>query len=435
MKSQKWFAAFSHKLTYFESEYNQSHSGYSPLGYALSAGKIQSQEYMKWAQNFFKLPYVKDDYFKSQLPPTANWKDWKSEYKWSPEIVPLSIWDGHLLVACLEIPLSFPNSLRPVFVLADLPNIEKTYQFYINSEKGANQAREKIKDISAPPIKILKKDLQTVEPEKIDLSEGFELLESSDSDENNLILNTEAEESPEGLDLSPSIPSINSIPTIPSMPNSLNATSIPKAPNAPISPTSFVHKELGTSVTTIATDSSLTRNVVLPSQIQDDLKKGMPYLASLKKQNTHDFETYSQDIFNKGKSVYDKMILFAIDPSESFTIPVSWTDTINPRNKNIDGILLSEPSVFKIVTSTIKSYHGYVVLNELNEKFFDFWNLGQVPGNITLCPIIINNKLIGFLMGLGETNSYNWSTLKKMESLTNEMTHFYNKKSKEPKAS
>lgn len=161
----------------------------------------------------------------------------------------------------------------------------------------------------------------------------------------------------------------------------------------------------------------------------------MPYLVSLKKQNTHDFETYSQDIFNKGKSVYDKMILFAIDPSESFTIPVSWTDTINPRNKNIDGILLSEPSVFKIVTSTIKSYHGYVVLNELNEKFFDFWNLGQVPGNITLCPIIINNKLIGFLMGLGETNSYNWSTLKKMESLTNEMTHFYNKKSKEPKAS
>lgn len=429
MKSQKWFAAFSHKLANFESEYSQSHSNYSPLGYALSAGKIQSQEYMRWAQNCFKLPYVKDGYFKSQLPPTANWKDWKSEYKWSPEIAPLGIWDGHLLVACLEIPFSFPNSLRPVFVLADLPNIERTYQYYINSEKGANLAREKIKDISVPPIKILKKDQQTVDPEKIDLSEGFELLESSDSDENNLILNTEAEESPEGLDFSPSIPSI------PSMPSTPNAPSIQKAPNPPISPTSFVYKELGTSVTTIATDSSLTRTVVLPSQIQEDLKKGMPYLVSLKKQDTHDFETYSQDIFNKGKSAYDKMILFAIDPSESFTIPVSWTDTISPRNKNIDGILLSEPSVFKIVTSTIKSYHGYVVLNELNEKFFDFWNLGQVPGNITLCPMIINNKLIGFLMGLGETNSYNWNTLKKMESLTNEMTHFYNKKSKEPKAS
>ena len=56
-----------------------------------------------------------------------------------------------------------------------------------------------------------------------------------------------------------------------------------------------------------------------------------------------------------------------------------------------------------------------------NEKFFEFWNQGQVPGNITMVPLIVRNKLVGMWMGLGESNTYNWNTLRQMETKSKEL--------------
>lgn len=402
MKNQKWFLHFINYLKNFEEEYNQSRSELSPVAYALKVGKIPSHEYIKWAQRVYNLPYVQDEYFKTQLPPAQNWKDWKTEYKWSSEITPLGIWDGHLLVACLEIPLQFPVSLYPVFVLADINNIEKTYHYYINAEKGSFQAREKINE--PLPVKSDIVLLDTIEENNDSLVLSEEIPTSSEN--NNEILSPS--EQPEGLFQDASFSQAKIVDFDAKKESSLTL------------------KEPSVSIKT-KTEIDISQNTTLniPEKVQANLNKGMPFLISLKKDYTQYFENFTQEIFNKNKNVYEKMIIFSIDSSESFTVPVSWTDTVSPRNKNIESIPLNEPSIFKIVSSTIKSYHGYVVLNEINEKFFDFWNIGQVPGNITMCPIIVKNKVVGFFMGLGEPSSYNWNTLKKMESLTSEITNFF----------
>lgn len=432
MKSQKWFLEFSKYLKDFEEEYNQSRSELSPIAYALKTGRIPSAEYIKWAQKNYSLPYVQSEYFKSQLPPSQDWKDWKNEYKWSPEIVPLGLWDGHLLVACLQVPLQFPISLHPVFVLADFPNIEKTYTYYVNSEKGSSQAKTK-------PIEF-KQETQTNVAVEQTFNKNFELSELPDLSEdqkNGELLNLEEAPQLEGLDLNMGMPSTPDLSTdsLENLDLSITENTNPSSiEGLNLTNTSSIKKESSFSQKSKA-EIDLSTTLRLPDKILDEVNKGMPLFIALKKEYTQQFEDFTQEVFSKNKNIYDKMILFSVDPSESYTVPVSWTDTIAPRNKNIETIALNEPSIFKIVSSTIKSYHGYVVLNETNEKFFDFWNLGQVPGNITMCPIIVKNKIVGFLMGLGEPNSYNWNILKKMESITTEVTLFFTDFNQNAKAS
>lgn len=421
MKSQKWYLEFSKYLKDFEEEYKQSRSELSPIAYALKTGKIPSAEYVKWAQKNYNLPYVQPEYFKSQLPPAQDWKDWKNEYKWSAEIVPLGLWDGHLLVACLQVPLQFPVSLHPVFVLADFPNIEKTYSYYINSEKGSTQAKNKphepVADVTMNSV------VDTAFKEKIELADVESLAE-----ENQINLNSEEGSQPEGLDFSFDAKPAEEVKPDPLQSFDLSTAEVTSSSSIEglslSNSNSSIKRESSISVKT-KSEIDISTALHLPDKILDEVNKGMPLFIALKKEYTQPFEDFTQNVFSKNKSLYEKMILFSVDPSESYTVPVSWTDSISPRNKNIETIALNEPSIFKIVTSTIKSYHGYVVLNETNEKFFDFWNLGQVPGNITMCPIIVKNKIVGFLMGLGEPNAYNWNTLKKMESMTSEVTLFF----------
>lgn len=421
MKSQKWYLDFSKYLKDFEEEYKQSRSELSPIAYALKTGRIPTSEYVKWAQKNYNLPYVQPEYFKTQLPPAQDWKDWKNEYKWSSEIVPLGLWDGHLLVACLQVPLQFPVSLHPVFVLADFPNIEKTYSYYINSEKGSAQA--KIKPLESSSTASANSLVDSTFEEKIELVDVESL-----GEENKIQSDSQEKMQPEGLDLNFDSKHQGEAKPDPLQTFDLSTAEVTSASSIEglnlTHSSSSIKRESSISVRT-KSEIDISTALHLPDKILESMNKGMPLFIALKKEYTQPFEDFTQNIFNKNKAIYDKMILFSVDPSESYTVPVSWTDSITPRNKNIESIALNEPSIFKIVTSTIKSYHGYVVLNETNEKFFDFWNLGQVPGNITMCPIIVKNKIVGFLMGLGEPNAYNWNTLKKMESLTSEVTLFF----------
>ena len=122
----KWSQHFQSYLADFENKYTAAQTHLSPLGFALGQKILPADQYLKWAQTSYHLPLITDDYFNAHLPSVEDWKSWKSEYQWSEEIVPVGIWDGHLLVACLEIPLRFPASFYPIFLLADFKNTPRT---------------------------------------------------------------------------------------------------------------------------------------------------------------------------------------------------------------------------------------------------------------------------------------------------------------------
>jgi hypothetical protein len=60
---------------------------------------------------------------------------------------------------------------------------------------------------------------------------------------------------------------------------------------------------------------------------------------------------------------------------------------------------LSQPSIFNIVFKTCLPYHGYVVSNSVNGKFFLNWNRGQTPAHITMVPLMVNERIAGMILG------------------------------------
>lgn len=420
MKNLKWYLEFYTHLNNFESEYNQSHSPLSPLGYALKLNKIPKNDYLTWAQKTYNLPIVTDDYFKSNLPSLEDWKTWKNEYKWSEEICPLAIWDGHVLIACLEIPLNFPASLYPIFVLSSFQNIERTFEYYVNSERGANSVQKNnsqlnyqlnssstdnlfednienmgfsLDELSENPNPTDSSDNELGNLEIPDLINEKELFANSRVDFKNLLNATQSKinvnSQTDDLELSKSHFNINT-----------NSSADIKLENTSLTQTKFGNTGL---------------NLKISPTMELEMAKGMPLLVALKKEFTEHFELSTQNFFTQNMSLYNKFMLISVDPAERVAIPVSWSDQINPNKSEIEPIDLSQASIFKIVATTLKPYHGYVVLNETNEKFFDFWNQSHIPSNITLIPIIIKNKLVGMLMAMGELNTYSWTHLKNIE--------------------
>lgn len=445
----KWSQQFQSYLADFESKYKASQSTLSPLGYALSQKIIPMEQYLKWAQAAYHLPVINDDYFNTHLPSVEDWKSWKTEFQWNEEIVPIGLWDGHLLVACLEIPARFPASFYPIFLLADFKHTLRTYQFYINSEKGSESAK-KIKElINSQPASKPAEPTPT-KMETLELSDSpSEPSESIDVE----VLNLQMDEQPDGLNFSTppatSPVSATSAPTEISFDN-LDILSTPSREEISLK---FTNVEVTTSggkkipkdgltgitnsgATNVTSVGNLTTlsHTNLPTAIQNEINKGLPYFVAIKKDNPGNFETVTQSYFAKATNLFNKFIIIAVDPSELHAVPVSWSDSITPRSKDLEKLDLNEPSIFKTVASTLKSYHGYIIQNENNEKFFEFWNQGQVPGNITMVPLIVRNKLVGMWMGLGETSTYNWNTLKLMESFAKELSETFSNMFKDEKA-
>tara|TARA_B110001454_G_scaffold219192_1_gene251222 strand:+ start:107677 stop:109107 length:1431 start_codon:yes stop_codon:yes gene_type:complete len=469
----KWSQQFQNYLADFENKYKAAQSTLSPLGFALSQKIIPMNQYLKWAQSTYHLPIINEDYFNTHLPSAEDWKSWKTEFQWSEEIVPIGLWDGHLLVACLETPTRFPASFYPIFLLADFKHTQRTFQFYVNSDKGSESAK-KVKELINPQPAVA----QTPPPAKSQASqvvkiETLELIDASAEESNNdaeeLNLNP-VEEQPEGLNFSIESLSTNA-PSVASLSNSLSTLSSTSTPSAPteisfdnldilsnpgkeeislkftnVEVTSGSGKKIIKDSNTGITNSGMTNvtsvgnlttisHTNLPASIQNEINKGLPYFIAIKKDNPINFETITQGFFAKGSNLFNKFILVAVDPSELHAVPVSWSDAINPRSKDLEKLDLNEPSIFKTVASTLKSYHGHIVLNESNEKFFEFWNQGQVPGNITMVPLIVRNKLVGMWMGLGESNTYNWNTLKQMEARGKELCETFSNMFKDSKES
>lgn len=450
----KWSQQFQNYLAGFEDKYETAHSQMSPLGFALSQKILPMDQYLKWAQSAYHLPVINEEYFNTHLPSVDDWKAWKSEFQWSEEIVPIGLWDGHVLVACLEIPARFPASFYPIFLLADFKHIQRTYQFYINSEKGSESASKKIQEM----IKSQPTHIQPVanHPNARTSPNSFELDTDENIEEQPLSLNIE-EEQPEGLNfkmesLTPQSQEMTFQKSPKSSPSeisfeNLDILSTPareeislKFTNVDVNSSSKKIIKDGntgftnTNLTSVGNMTSVS-NTNLPASIQNEINNGLPYFIAIKKDNPSNFETVTQGFFTNTSNLFKKSILIAVDPSELYAIPVSWSDTITPRSKDLEKLDLNEPSIFKTVASTLKSYHGYIVLNESNEKFFEFWNQGQVPGNITMAPLIVRNKLVGMWMGLGESNTYNWSVLKQMETKGKEMGEAFSNMFKDSKAS
>ncbi|MEK7356702.1 MAG: hypothetical protein AAB250_09645 [Bdellovibrionota bacterium] len=106
-----------------------------PLRGALLSGRVNEHEYFEWAMQTHELPRVKSEFFK--IPPDpVLYEAIKHEFKWNHSFVPLALWNGVLVIGCLEPPtFHFRISYSARFVLASAQELSDRFDQFEPSKR------------------------------------------------------------------------------------------------------------------------------------------------------------------------------------------------------------------------------------------------------------------------------------------------------------
>ncbi|MEK6774156.1 MAG: hypothetical protein AABY64_09450 [Bdellovibrionota bacterium] len=360
MVNHSWTEFFKKNLEKLEDSFKkQGPMELSLLGFALKNNYVSSKEYINWAQEAYSLPILKPSFFQTHTSSYAEWSKWKNLYKWRLEIQPLADWDGHLIVGCLEIPMNFPLELKPIFLLCEFNNLESIWK--LKHQPSLNTADN--------PEFILLDDSEVTVNTNPDLLAEVDL------------------EIPEGLaDATTAL-------TVDLALNNKN-----QKPKDDLTKTQ--------SIEVLRNPSSNTNTNYILNVLFD--------------QHSTDFRAKTNVLFEKLRSYFEKSMILGLDPEEKNLRPHIWDNHFVPSTTTNHTIPLDSASIFKIVSVSQKPFHGHVVVNSINEKFFDDWNQGTIPAHVTIVPLIINNRIAGMIISLGGKSSATFGVLKFMENAVQE---------------
>ena len=125
-------------------------------------------------------------------------------------------------------------------------------------------------------------------------------------------------------------------------------------------------------------------------------------------------------VFAECKKHYEKQLYIEFNDTTKTAVakywPAEYVATETPGSHS-----LSADSFFSIVAKTQKPYHGYVVKNEVVDKFFKEVNSGHIPENVTVVPITKDDVVVAVLMGWGPKSTYTLTVLRDMERSVNSL--------------
>lgn len=281
-------------------------------------------------------------------------------FAWNHQCVPVFEWNDYLYVAyCGETP-DFNHAKNIILVKAEENQIKAVYDKITPAEAQNHKS-----SIQHASVDIM--DLMQQTPEE--------------SNEEN-ILNIEQQDSAELLDLN--------IGTTPS------AADISASQSPAYEPLAF---ETKTAITPTTEDHPTVTNIQTPTRGNENI------------------QSLIQEAFADLKNHFSKSMILLIKDSQA--APVYWDE--NFKSANNLQVSLDSPSPFRIAFKTQKPYHGYVVSNDTTEPFFEDWLQTNSPDHLTLCPIIIDEKVEALLMSVGEKASDNKLSLQFAESVANKL--------------
>lgn len=111
-------------------------------------------------------------------------------------------------------------------------------------------------------------------------------------------------------------------------------------------------------------------------------------------------ETWAEKALSEVKLEFEKVMILLRTGDQ--VKPWRWDEDFKSNSATLATYSLIPASPFRIVNRTHKSYHGYVVSNEANQKFFAQWNNNEVPEHMTIAPIVKQDVVIGMLLAIGK---------------------------------
>lgn len=370
MDQSNWKDFFKDKLYDFQAVSYEHPSCDCNLYTALNNQRIKEADYLKWAQSTYELPIVKNEFFSKEQLDSDFWAKWADYYTWSPACLPIYEWEGVLMIGCLAPPENFPSTSKTVFVLTSASALSDFWHKNV-SENYKEMFSNLYPSFQIPSAESSEESLDGIFEDSQPIQLG-------------------------SLELKPSNNS-----------NNLEQTNIEQ--NKPII-------EIKKDVTQTFSKISTIEKKASPIKVEPIKPSSVPrfYLESLHKNEKNLLKVELGHVFNQLAAFFDKMAFFAIDFNQSFMIPTVWSESVTPPD-DIIPISITERGVFKIVVSTGKPYHGYIVPNPFNESFFAAWNGGEIPEHITIQPLFCKNQIAGVLFGIGHSSAYNNQTLKQTE--------------------
>lgn len=369
---------------------------------ALEHELLTSEDYLAAAQRYFGLAILNDPFFTEQFSPEI-YEKYKNEFNWSAQSLPIFEWDGVVFVACLD-PHQVPSDLETTYrpLLASQQGLKWAWK-KVNSgssetlesvpSQQQNSAEQNLFDLIDTPLSSEEEPVSSEESASLegDQNHDFEMPEglsfgsssppsstSPDDDEGIFGLPTQPPPAPSAVKLAPPPPPAGgpsaSVPVAPPVPKAP-----PRAPAPPLvavaPPPPIVEAPAPTPETITA---YVKKEISTPTQeIEEEL---MLCFAKA-------FQTYR-----------NLMILKVVGDS---VIPYRWDPSYRPP-RTMSPIGLAEPSIFRIVTTTEKPFHGSVTTNAVNSQFFESWFGGHQPLWVTIIPLFFDNTLVGLLLAASD---------------------------------
>lgn len=332
------------------------------------------------------LAIVSSSFFDNHPPSVELFKQLESKHPWNEKILPIYQWDDVIYVGCSRPPIDLipSNELKWVYVLCDEASLRRVWDSY-QGELDPSGSLEGL-DLDMPvgsteinhPDDLFSTmtDINHPSPtlEKITLA-AAPILEELEPQ--NLETENELED--------------------------LEKTSITQSDSHSLAPLEKA-KPIKSEVLISAKPQSGSGFTKTSTQ------RFSPDMIKQKKP-----DEMAQFIFEEMGYHFNKSLIMLRETD--ILTPWKWSNGITVSD-SATGVDFTNRSPFRVVFKTNQSYHGYVVPNEVNDKFFHDYNSGETPDHITISPILIDDHLVGVLVGIGDKSADNKNSLALSERLS-----------------
>ena len=321
-------------------------------------------------RNMMQIPMLSAKFLIAKKPDAGFFSKWSSQHSWNSTLMPIYEWEQVLFVACngrfeeMEIP-----GHKLVFVQLDSVSLAKIWHEYQSTSAAS------------PDLKSAKVSPQSQPAE-------FELLDTP------LVSSQFPESIDDLLDLNMS-----------------------DAPLVKSKPAPVVLPKLEAKYSVPEIESSIAASIQAPETLEVTRRS----VTALKSTSVDKVEAWVDPIFKQMNGSFEKSMILLKQGDQ--LRPWKWDERFKCEAADSSTYSLVSPSAFRIVMRTQKSFHGAVVNNEIMKKFFTQWNQGQTPGHLTIAPLIVDDHVIGMLIGVGQKSANVKSALNLAEKMASLITN------------
>lgn len=120
---------------------------------------------------------------------------------------------------------------------------------------------------------------------------------------------------------------------------------------------------------------------------------------------------------------YYKKLMWVVRDQKGYAFPIAcnaeWEFTEEAWNLSMD---FKTPNPFRIAKLTQKPYHGAIVKNRASDQFFKQWGDGSYPDVMSIVPVKLDGKVFGYFVGCEKGPHFqNSQSIELMESVCNEL--------------